>query len=212
MSGADLSSAEDGGSSLLRRFLASEAAGGMLLTVSAALALVIANSRLSGAYLQTLNFHVAGLSLLHWINDGLMALFFLLVGLEIKREFLVGHLNTWPARLLPGIAAAGGMLAPALVYIAFAAASQQAMRGWAVPTATDIAFSLGVLALLGRCVPASLKIFLTALAVMDDLGAIIVIAVFYTAKLSSRCEGESSSSSLAEKGIVKPNRTPAIVA
>ena len=173
-----------GQSSLLRGFLASEAAAGGVLTLCAALALLIANSGFGETYQHALHIELAGLSLLHWIDDGLMALFFLLVGLEIKRELFAGHLKTWPARLLPGVAAAGGMLAPALVYVAFNAHAPETLRGWAVPTATDIAFSLAVLALLGRRAPTSLKVFLTALAIIDDLGAIIIIALIYTAQLS----------------------------
>jgi NhaA family Na+:H+ antiporter len=170
--------------SVLRSFLTSEASGGMILMASAALALAIANSAWSDAYFSTLKTYVGGLSILHWINDGLMVVFFLLVGLEIKREVLDGRLRTWPDRLLPGIAALGGMLAPALVYVAVNRHSPETLRGWAIPTATDIAFALGVLALLGSRVPVSLKIFLTALAIIDDLGAVVIIAAFYTADLS----------------------------
>jgi len=170
--------------SAIRDFLSGEAAGGIVLMAVAAAALAIANSPLSAAYFSALHSYVLGLSVLHWINDALMALFFLLVGLEIKRELLVGQLATWPRRLLPGIAAAGGMLAPALIYVAINFATPATLRGWAIPAATDIAFSLGVLALLGKRVPVSLKIFLTALAILDDLGAVAVIAAFYTADLS----------------------------
>jgi NhaA family Na+:H+ antiporter len=171
-------------SSILRRFLASEASGGLVLLAVALLAVVVANSPAADAYFALLHAHAAGLSVLHWINDGLMALFFLLVGLEIKRELVQGQLSSWPRRILPGIAAAGGMAVPALIYVAVSAGHGEALRGWAIPAATDIAFALGVLALIGPRVPVSLKIFLTALAILDDLGAIAIIAVFYTANLS----------------------------
>jgi NhaA family Na+:H+ antiporter len=170
--------------SALRRLLKSEAGGGIVLMGVAALALVVANSPAAPAYFGGLKTYVGGLSVLHWINDGLMAVFFLLVGLEIKREFVDGQLSTWPRRILPGVAAAGGMLAPALIYVAFNAGDATALRGWAIPAATDIAFALGVLALLGSRVPVSLKVFLAALAILDDLGAVIIIALFYTADLS----------------------------
>jgi Na+:H+ antiporter, NhaA family len=165
--------------STLRRFLASEAAGGVVLMASAAVALALANSPWAEAYNALLAAPIAGHSTLHWINDGLMAVFFLLVGLEIKRELLDGHLRHWSARVLPGVGAFGGMLAPALIYAHFNAHSPETARGWAIPSATDIAFALGVLALLGDRVPGALKVFLTALAILDDLGAIVIIAVFY---------------------------------
>ncbi|TGD95993.1 Na+/H+ antiporter NhaA [Methylobacterium nonmethylotrophicum] len=170
--------------SALRRLLHNEAGGGLVLMASAALALVVANSPYAEAYFTTLETYLGPLTLLHWINDALMAVFFLLVGLEIKRETLDGRLRTWPDRILPGIAALGGMLMPALVYVAVNRHSPETLRGWAIPAATDIAFALGVLALLGSRVPVSLKVFLTALAIIDDLGAVVIIAAFYTADLS----------------------------
>ncbi|PHK96964.1 Na+/H+ antiporter NhaA [Pseudoroseomonas rhizosphaerae] len=168
--------------SALRRFLESQASAGLVLMGAAALALVIANSPLGPGYEALLHTYVGPLSIGHWINDGLMAVFFLLVGLEIKREALDGQLSTWPRRILPGVAAAGGMIVPAMVYLAFNPGPTA--HGWAIPAATDIAFALGVISLLGRRVPASLRVFLTALAIIDDLGAVIIIALFYTAQLS----------------------------
>ncbi len=168
----------------LHAFLESGAAAGVLLVFSAALALIIANSALGPVYFKLLEAKIAGLSVLHWINDGLMAVFFLLVGLEIKREFIEGQLATWSRRALPALAALGGMIAPAAIYAALAWSDAQALRGWAIPAATDIAFALGVLAILGPRVPVSLKIFLTALAILDDLGAILIIALFYSGNLS----------------------------
>lgn len=168
----------------LRAFLHNEASGGLILMAVAFLAIVTANSPLAPVYFQALRSYIGPLNLLHWINDALMAVFFLLVGLEIKREMLDGQLSSWTRRLLPGIAAAGGMVAPALIYLAFNGGDPQTARGWAIPTATDIAFALGVLSLLGPRVPSSLKVFLAALAIIDDLGAVVVIALFYTYGLS----------------------------
>jgi Na+:H+ antiporter, NhaA family len=167
-----------------KRFIESEAAGGLVLMGSAALGLAVANSRLAENYTAALHAHIAGLDVLHWINAGLMALFFLLVGLEIKREMLEGQLDTWPRRALPLIAALGGMLVPALIFMAINAGHAENWRGWAIPTATDIAFALGVLSLFGSRVPGSLKVFLTSLAIIDDLGAILIIAIFYAADVS----------------------------
>ncbi|MGH6831666.1 MAG: Na+/H+ antiporter NhaA, partial [Methyloceanibacter sp.] len=170
--------------STFQRFAESEASGGLVLMASAAVGMVVANSVLAGNYGELLHTKVAGLSVLHWINDGLMALFFLLVGLEIKREILVGELDSWPRRALPFIAALGGMIAPALLFFLVNRENPETWRGWAIPTATDIAFALGVLSLFGSRVPNSLKVFLTSLAIIDDLGAILIIALFYAADLS----------------------------
>lgn len=170
--------------STLRNFLDNEASGGIILMAVAVLALLTANSPAADIYFHALHVYIGPLSLQHWINDALMALFFLLVGLEIKREMLDGQLATWSRRILPGAAAAGGMLVPALIYLFFNWSDPASIRGWAIPTATDIAFALGVISLFGRRVPASLKIFLAALAIIDDLGAVVVIALFYTAELN----------------------------
>ena len=168
--------------SAIRRFLESQSSAGLVLMGAAVLALMVANAPLGPNYETILHAYVGPLSIGHWINDALMAVFFLFVGLEIKREMLDGQLSTWSRRILPGIAAAGGMMVPALVYLAFNRGPTAA--GWAIPAATDIAFALGVIALLGNRVPASLRVFLAALAIIDDLGAVMIIAVFYTAKLS----------------------------
>ncbi|KSV71063.1 sodium:proton antiporter [Sinorhizobium sp. Sb3] len=170
--------------STLRQFLDNEAAGGIVLMAVALLAIIVANTPASDTYFKLLHVYLGPLSLQHWINDALMSVFFLLVGLEIKREFLDGQLSTWSRRVLPGAAAAGGMIVPALIFVLFNREHEAALRGWAIPTATDIAFALGVISLFGKRVPASLKIFLAALAIIDDLGAVIVIALFYTAELN----------------------------
>lgn len=187
--------------SLMRRFFDSEASGGLILMGVTIVALVVANSPAAGPYFGVLKTYVLGLSVLHWINDALMAVFFLLVGLEIKREFLDGQLSTWPRRMLPGIAAFGGMLVPALVYVAVTWNEPSLLRGWAIPAATDIAFALGVLAILGSRVPTSLKIFLTALAILDDLGAIVIIAIFYTGDLALPVLGLAALSIAALVGL-----------
>jgi NhaA family Na+:H+ antiporter len=176
-----------------KRFFQLEAAGGLLLIAAAALALIINNSPLSWLYNDLLDMPVVAQigavkiakPLLLWINDGLMALFFLLIGLEVKREILQGHLSRPSQIVLPGAAAIGGMVVPALIYWALNKDNPGAMSGWAIPMATDIAFALGVLALLGKRVPVSLKLFLMTLAIIDDLGAIIVIALFYSGELSN---------------------------
>ncbi len=166
--------------SVFRAILQSEAAGGLVLMAAASVALIAANSAVAPHYFAAMSAYLGPLSVLHWINDGLMAIFFLFVGLEIKREFLDGQLSTWSRRVLPGVAAVGGMAAPALIYLAFNWNNPATIGGWAIPAATDIAFALGVLSLLGSRVPTSLKVFLTALAIIDDLGAVVIIALFYT--------------------------------
>ena len=167
----------------LADFLKDEAAGGYVLMAAAALALVVANSPLAETYFHALHAPLGPMGVQHWINDGLMALFFLLVGLEIKREVLDGQLSRPADVLLPGAAALGGVALPAVIYLAFNGRHPDSIAGWAIPSATDIAFALGVLALLGPRVPTSLKVFLTAIAIMDDLAAIVIIALFYTAQL-----------------------------
>jgi NhaA family Na+:H+ antiporter len=172
-------------------FVHHEAAGGLVLMAAALAALILCNSPLAWLYdwlLQTpVGVRVGSLALdkplLHWINDGLMAVFFFLVGLEIKRELLRGELSTIRQAVLPAVAATGGMAVPAAIYVAINAGDPLALRGWAIPSATDIAFSVGVLTLLGDRVPSSLKVFLLALAILDDLGSILIIAAFYTGGL-----------------------------
>jgi len=173
-------------------FFKLEAASGIVLLFAAIIALIISNSELSTLYFSTLekylfiginNFGLK-LSVLHWINDALMAIFFFFVTLEIKREFLQGELSNIKQALLPIIAAVGGMVVPALIYVFINLGDGETLKGWAIPSATDIAFSLGVLSLLGSRVPLSLKVFLTALAIIDDLGAIVIIALFYSGDLS----------------------------
>ena len=172
-------------------FFKLEAASGLVLLIGAAAALTISNSDLSEYYFNILNTHLIigtqnfglDLSILHWINDVLMAIFFFVVTLEIKREFVQGELSRPKQALLPIIAAIGGMAVPAIIYVIINIETGQTLKGWAIPTATDIAFSIGVLSLLGSRIPTSLKVFLVALAIIDDLGAIIIIAFFYSTKL-----------------------------
>jgi NhaA family Na+:H+ antiporter len=170
--------------SSLRHFLKSKAAGGALLMAAAVAAMVVANSAAAPFYFAALHAYVGPLSVLHWINDAAMAVFFLLVGLEIKREFVSGHMAKWSERALPMIAAAAGMAAPAIVYLAVVRDDLVLTRGWAIPSATDIAFAIGVIALLGKRVPVSLKLLLTTVAIADDMGAVMIIALVYTAGLS----------------------------
>tara|TARA_B100001057_G_C22756458_1_gene913996 strand:- start:111 stop:1283 length:1173 start_codon:yes stop_codon:yes gene_type:complete len=173
-------------------FFRLEAASGLVLLFAAILALIISNSNYSDLYFSSLNKYLflginnfgLKLSLIHWINDALMAIFFFFVTLEIKREFLQGELSNIKQALLPIVAAVGGMVVPALIYVFINLGDSQTLNGWAIPSATDIAFSLGVLSLLGKRVPLSLKVFLTALAIIDDLGAIVIIALFYSGDLS----------------------------
>lgn len=177
----------------LRAFIASESVGGIILIVAAALALAIANSPLLPDYQKLLSTPVAFSAgslvaidkpLLLWINDGLMALFFFLIGLEVKREIVTGQLRSWKQASLPIIAAIGGMAIPAIVFVALNLGSPENLRGWAIPAATDIAFALGLLALLGSRVPVALKALLLAIAIIDDIGAIAIIAIFYTENMN----------------------------
>lgn len=176
----------------IRQFFALDMAAGIVLAVSAMVAMIVANSPLHDAYEHFLHLpimfqaghFVLDYHLLHWINDGLMAVFFFLVGLELKREILVGELSDVKKIVLPAVAAVGGMIAPALIYAAFNYQNPDFLKGWAIPAATDIAFALGVLTLLGKRVPLSLKVFLASIAIFDDIGAILIIAFFYSSGLS----------------------------
>lgn len=181
-----------GEKSMIQKFLQNESAGGILLMLAAALAMLLANSPASWLYdvllampieVRVGNFNIAK-PLLLWVNDGLMVIFFLSVGLELKREMLEGELSNPKKIALPALGALGGMLVPGLIYAWINRNDPVALQGWAIPTATDIAFSLGVLSLLGKRVPLGLKVFLTSLAIFDDVGAIIIIAIFYTANIS----------------------------
>ncbi|WP_315504900.1 Na+/H+ antiporter NhaA [Pasteurella multocida] len=176
----------------IQNFLKQEAAGGILLFIFATLAIILANTPLSYLYfdfLQTpvsvqIGAFIINKPLLMWVNDGLMAVFFMLVGMEVKRELLEGSLSSYQRAVFPAIAATGGMVVPAIVFLVFNATHPEFQEGWAIPMATDIAFALGVIALLGKRVPLALKIFLLALAIIDDLGAIVVIALFFSHDLS----------------------------
>jgi Na+:H+ antiporter, NhaA family len=189
---AEEKSQRKGTDSALREFLESEAAGGILLMVAAALAMIVANSPLYEMYHHflhelegpTLSKKLGPMTPHLWINDGLMAIFFFLVGLEIKREFVDGRLNTWDRRRLPVLAAAAGMVVPALIYLFIVKDAPDLYNGWAIPAATDIAFAIGVLALLGSRAPASLKLFLVTVAIVDDMGAVAIIALVYTAEIN----------------------------
>jgi len=178
--------------SALGRFLDSEALGGWLLIGAAALALVAANSGLAAPYRALFDSAAGPLTVHHWINDGLMAVFFLLVGIEIKREFVGGDLTGWDQRRLPLIAAASGMAVPALIYLGVARSDPMLASGWAIPAATDIAFALAVLSLLGSRVPASLRLFLVTVAIADDLGAVAIIAVAYSSALNLAAFGAAA--------------------
>jgi Na+/H+ antiporter nhaA len=177
---------------LIQRFLKLESAGGILLLFSAAVAMLLANSPLSSQYNDFLNLPVSlqigsfsiNKTLIHWINDGFMAVFFVLVGMEVKKELFEGALSSYQQAIFPAIAAVGGMIVPALVYWFIAKQDPSLANGWAIPMATDIAFALGIMALLSKQVPLPLKIFLLALAIIDDLGAIVVIALFFSHELS----------------------------
>jgi NhaA family Na+:H+ antiporter len=204
-----------GARSALRHFLDSEAAGGLLLMAAAAAALVVANSALGDDYRRLLGAEIGPvlsaklgpMTPLLWINDALMAVFFLFVGLEIKREFLDGELATWERRRLPVLAAAVGMVVPALVYLSVTAGHPALLSGWAIPAATDIAFAIGVLALLGSRAPTSLKLFLTTVAIADDLGAVAIIALAYTDHLNTLALGAAAAILVALYAIGKSGVT-----
>lgn len=179
-------------SNFIRKFLETESSSGVLLIIFSLLAIILSNSDFSNLYYSVKNTYLSikidefiiKETVHHWVNDGLMAIFFFVIGLELKREMINGQLSTFSKVLLPGIAAVGGMAVPAIIYIFINKDQPLAMAGWAIPTATDIAFSLAVLSVLGNRVPVSLKIFLLSLAIIDDLGAVMVIALYYTAEIS----------------------------
>lgn len=188
---------------MLLRFFRSEPAAAIVLLVMAALAIIVANSPLQSTYENVLGSYIFGISVHHWINDALMAIFFLMVGLEIKREAMVGALSTWRLRVLPGVAAVGGMAIPALIFVLVNRGDSLHLDGWAIPAATDIAFALGVLALLGSRVPASIRILLVGIAIIDDLLAILVIALFYS---DSMAVGWLGAAALITAGLFVLNR------
>lgn len=173
----------------LNKLLHSPLAAGVLLIITSFAAIILCNTGGENVYSAFIHTSIAGLPIEKWVNDVLMSVFFLMVGLEIKREFLTGQLAQWSQRVLPGAAAVGGMVVPAALYLLINRHDHQTLSGWAIPSATDIAFSLGILSLLGSKVPTSLKVFLAALAIIDDLGAVIIIALFYTAGINSEMLG-----------------------
>ena len=176
----------------LNKLFNSPLAAGVLLIFAALAAIILCNTGGESSYTLLLHTSIYGLSVEKWVNDVFMSLFFLVVGLEIKREFLTGQLSQWSQRILPGAAALGGMAVPAAIYLIFNQHRPDSLAGWAIPSATDIAFSLGILSLLGNKVPPSLKIFLAALAIIDDLGAVIIIALFYTTGINLVMLGAAS--------------------
>lgn len=186
-----------------RRVLRSETTPGLLLMATAALAIALANSPLADAYFSALHIKLGSMSVHHWINDGLMALFFLVIGLEVKREFMVGQMSTWSARVLPGLAAIGGMAVPALIFIAANLLMPGHLQGWAIPAATDVAFALAVLSFFSTRIPVALKVFLMAIAVIDDLGAVLVIALFYSSDIDLTALGAAT---VIFAGLVALNR------
>jgi NhaA family Na+:H+ antiporter len=169
----------------MRDFFKNDSAGGILLVIATVVAMILANTAADDIYHGFLHSKILGMSFSHWINDGLMAIFFLLIGLEVKRELIEGALKSKESAILPAVAALGGMVVPALIYASFNMSDPVTIDGWAIPAATDIAFALGIMALLGDRVPTSLKVFLLALAIIDDLGVIVIIALFYSSDLST---------------------------
>jgi Na+:H+ antiporter, NhaA family len=188
---------------MLVRFFRSEPAAAIVLLLAAVAALIVANSPLGHAYEEILGTYILGISVHHWINDALMAAFFLLVGMEIKQEVLTGALSSWRARILPGIAAVGGMAMPALIFVLVNRNDEDHLAGWAIPAATDIAFAMGVLAILGPRVPIAVRVLLVGIAIIDDLLAIVVIALFYTSELQF---GWLAAAGVASLALVALNR------